>query len=197
LMDVSMPVMDGRVATRAIRASQGPSALAPIVALTANTMAEEREAFLSDGMNEVLAKPILRQDLLNVINHYAERDDIELPQDQGRGASLVVELQYMKDMRELLDTTVCQSLLNSFGAEVDKALGYITNEDPIGEISSHAHKVAGSAAIFGAIYLRDVLYEVENAARQQDIDGVAEAVAILPEVWAKTLPLLVVAAGKN
>lgn len=197
LMDVSMPVMDGRTATRTIRASYGPSALAPIVALTANTMAKEREAFLSDGMNEVLSKPLSRQDLLNVIDHYAERDDIDLPQDQGSGASLVVDLQYMKDLREVMDTTACQSWLSSFCAEVDKALVYITNEEPIGEISSHAHKVAGSAAVFGAIHLREVLIEIENAARQQDIDGVAEAVAALTEVWAKTLPLLVVAASKN
>lgn len=59
LMDVQMPVMNGYDATRRIRSSSHPEAKTiPIVAMTANTFAEDVRNALDAGMNEHLAKPI-------------------------------------------------------------------------------------------------------------------------------------------
>jgi two-component system, sensor histidine kinase and response regulator len=57
LMDMQMPVMDGIEATRIIRADTRFTEL-PIVAMTANAMAVDRDRCLEAGMNDHIAKPI-------------------------------------------------------------------------------------------------------------------------------------------
>jgi PAS domain S-box-containing protein len=57
LMDIQMPVMDGYTATRAIR-SQEKTAKIPIIAMTANAMAGDRERAIEAGMNDHIAKPL-------------------------------------------------------------------------------------------------------------------------------------------
>jgi PAS domain S-box-containing protein len=65
LMDVHMPDMDGLEATRRLRALEIESGAArtPILALTANAFAEERDACYAAGMDGFLVKPLDRESL--------------------------------------------------------------------------------------------------------------------------------------
>ena len=67
LMDIHMPVMDGLTATRIIRALPHPLCDIPIVALTANAMAGDRDRYLGEGMNGYVAKPVDRRLLLEAV----------------------------------------------------------------------------------------------------------------------------------
>lgn len=64
-MDVQMPIMDGFEATRQLRALEAEQALdpLPVIALTANAMAQDRAACIDAGMNDFLPKPITKQGL--------------------------------------------------------------------------------------------------------------------------------------
>ncbi|MEQ8689348.1 MAG: response regulator [Pseudomonadales bacterium] len=61
-MDMQMPELDGIAATREIRAGQFEQQ-PYIIAMTANALAEDRQACLDSGMNDFVSKPVRMQDL--------------------------------------------------------------------------------------------------------------------------------------
>lgn len=75
LMDMRMPVMDGLESTRAIRASNHAQAkTVPIVALTANSFKEDRDAVKEAGMNGFVTKPIDVKYLYSVLSGVLTKD---------------------------------------------------------------------------------------------------------------------------
>ncbi len=78
LMDIQMPNMDGFEATRAIRAFAHPLCSIPIIALTANAMAGDKERCLESGMDGYVSKPInaedLQREIAAVIAHAANAE---------------------------------------------------------------------------------------------------------------------------
>jgi two-component system sensor histidine kinase BarA len=75
LMDWQMPGMDGLETTRRLRAGEaGPVAQdLPVVALTANAFAEDRNACIDAGMNDFLTKPVVPEKLFEVLLKWLTR----------------------------------------------------------------------------------------------------------------------------
>lgn len=74
LMDINMPDMDGFSATQALRDWEKANGLAntPIIALTANALKDDREKCLAAGLNDYLAKPVKKDEILKTVNHWLE-----------------------------------------------------------------------------------------------------------------------------
>lgn len=90
VMDVRMPELDGREATRRIRAMAGPNQFVPIIAVTADTEDDDKTACRDAGMTAFVGKPIDPAKLLNTVieavNNAADQADEEV-EDSGRNVA--------------------------------------------------------------------------------------------------------------
>ena len=76
LMDIHMPIMDGFRATREIRDLGGWCAAVPIIAVTANEMAQDRDTYVAAGLDDLVPKPIdSRQFAETVLRHLEKAQD--------------------------------------------------------------------------------------------------------------------------
>ncbi len=75
LMDIQMPGIDGMEAARRIRALGGHAAATPIIALTANVLAHQRQLYLAGGMDGVVGKPISPAALISEIARLAQANE--------------------------------------------------------------------------------------------------------------------------
>ena len=99
LLDVHMPGMSGPETLKHIRESHAPWSIVPVIALTADAMAGDRERYLKMGMDEYLSKPILERELLTVLSRVrsrlSTRSTLRVPGigDIAQDASACVNLQ--------------------------------------------------------------------------------------------------------
>ena len=70
LMDIRMPELDGIEVTKELRAVK-TNKYTPIIALTAHALPHEREAFIQAGMDACITKPVLDQQLFEIIDKWA------------------------------------------------------------------------------------------------------------------------------
>ena len=77
LMDVNMPNIDGYTATQLIREweSDNDKASIPIIAMTANALKGDREKCIEVGMDDYLAKPVSREDLIKKVRYWMEKQE--------------------------------------------------------------------------------------------------------------------------
>jgi CheY-like chemotaxis protein len=86
LMDCQMPVMDGYTATREIRKMPAFKDV-PIIAMTANAMAGDKEKVIEAGMNDHIAKPLNVGEMFNTLAHWIKPAAQPLAAVQGAPAS--------------------------------------------------------------------------------------------------------------
>jgi CheY-like chemotaxis protein/anti-sigma regulatory factor (Ser/Thr protein kinase) len=180
LMDISMPVMDGRAATRMIRADGGASANTAIFALTANAMIEQQEELLKDGMDGILTKPLSRKALRGILNKTRR------PADDDN--AILINYSHSAETREALGEEMFVKLRLRFFNEVDNLIAWLGADETHDflEVASWSHKVAGTAAVFGAERLRETLNGIEASAKRGESQNIDEQTKTAGSVWQRT-----------
>ena len=175
-MDMQMPVMDGLAATRAIRQNSKFKDL-PIIAMTANAMAGDREKCLEAGMNDHLAKPIDPNNLFKALLRWIPARTMP----SGAAAPVVLAQKVPADSTPLeipgIDTESAlkrtggnrqryESLLRRFADSQGGAVGEIRaalRSQDSANAQRIAHSLKGAAANLGASALASAAGSAELA----------------------------------
>ena len=167
LLDVQMPVMDGLAAARAIRGLPA-GAKVPIVALTASTFSEDRDACLAAGMNAFVAKPIMPDALYRTLLQWLPKEPPRLsarprpPPWEIAGIDMNVGLESAAGSVEFL-----QRLLGMFVAGHADDAARITQASAEGrwaDVRHLAHAIKGASAVIGARALAAAAESLERHA---------------------------------
>lgn len=76
LMDMEMPIMDGRQATREIRKLEKSGEQVPIIAVTAHAFKDQVDEIIGAGCNAYLSKPVRKKDLIEIILKYVRGEKL-------------------------------------------------------------------------------------------------------------------------
>ena len=182
LMDLSMPVMDGLQATRSIRKLSGVSSTTPIIAMTANVFAEDRNKCMQAGMNDFITKPIQQSKLLETLVHWlnperSARGPDEILDDHSRSITIMDEEVLAKMERET-STEIVNQVLGIFLEEMQEHLDALrTAGDQIDTptLISEAHALKSSCGTFGALRLFEAARTVESLGREGRHEEAMEA----------------------
>jgi CheY-like chemotaxis protein len=199
LMDLQMPVMDGFEATRAIRQDLGLADL-PIVAMTANAMASDREACLKAGMNDHVGKPFDLNHLVIVLLKVTGYRVVEgatgaeysgqtmaRPTATFNDSDIDVEgaLARMSGVRTLYTRLVRDFVmaLDDTAPEFERLLSIPS----VLEAGRHAHTLKGTASTLGATRLAKVASELETLCKSEtDGNAILKRCPALAEVVRST-----------
>lgn len=185
LMDISMPGMSGIEAARAIREADGLSADVPIIATTAHALTEERRAFGAAGMVGVLVKPIsaasIREALAEALTGRPRPTDVTVAKNAP-----VLDRDHLAELQEDLPEARLATLLAVFRSEMTAFLDSVVPTADRTALSAEAHRMAGSAGVFGAMQLVQRLREAQTRMAKAPDDELTALRNTLSDCWSET-----------
>lgn len=206
LMDCQMPEMDGFAATKAIRAAESANPLQPrhipIVALTANAMAGDREQCIAAGMDDYLSKPFTKEQLKQMLKkqlpptmsqqNRLKRNAIPVPPpeeehlsdneqgsilDQGALNAIRALQRDGAATTHLLDKIIGLYIQNSTELIETIKQSYLASD--ISHMGTIAHSLKSSSFNVGAVQVGNLCKTLESLAKNGQSDPIPDLLVVL------------------
>jgi CheY-like chemotaxis protein/HPt (histidine-containing phosphotransfer) domain-containing protein len=182
LIDSQMPGMDGNEATAVIRRAEGVQKHTPIIALTANAMAPDREKAFAAGVDDYLSKPVFLEDLERALSRLLlDEHDVSVRvissdlQADHNGDYPVFDTNMVEELRNIsgpgesnLFTELAAKFVQQMPAwleEIKSAAGHGNAES----LSRQAHRLLGLCRQLGAERMARVCDELESMGSESDV----------------------------
>ncbi|MGA1622383.1 MAG: response regulator, partial [Synechocystis sp.] len=183
LMDIQMPVLNGYDATRALRQQERFQDL-PIIAMTANAMAGDRQKALEAGMNDHVAKPIKVEELFQILAEQVKRHPPKHDSPTVTAAAPgfpfppMTGIDQQLGMEHIENVALYRKLLLKFGdryTDVERQFYEEQGSDDATAAMRFAHTLKSTAALLGIESVRVAALNLERSCDQNASPDVINA----------------------
>ncbi|NIJ54875.1 PAS domain S-box protein [Dyadobacter arcticus] len=189
-MDIQMPDMDGVQTSQELK-QRYPNLLPPIVAMTAYSMKEDRDRFISQGMDDYIPKPIRAQTLVQKVKEILRSREGKQPETVQKEAvpGLVLPIldkEIIDQLNGIGGADLVWSVFEDFVTEsnelVDGALEAYDKND-IATIKSNLHTLKGSGGTVGVSRVAEIARDAEWRLKSNDTSTLSEALPLLKNAY--------------
>ena len=170
-MDCQMPVMDGYQATARIRAAESGGHRIPIIAVTANALAGDRERCLKAGMDDYLAKPTTRQGIAGMLERWTTGASQDSGANTAAPALKFTAPSVIDELIEQLTAPVVSDIIRVYLRTAPEHLDALKQGVELGDlhkVRGTLHSLKSSTRSLGGTELGDLAAEGERRARSGD-----------------------------
>ncbi len=193
LLDCEMPGLDGFETAAAIRQRGDGKAQLPIIAVTAQAMAGDRERCLDAGMNDYLCKPVSEAAIAAVLQRWLPSPRPVQAVAPVAAAACAIDPAVIARLRELArvtDPALLDQILDAFrsdGGQHIAALRAAATADDAGALRAAAHLLKGASGAVGAHALAEKAQQVYALGQAGSMPAASAAIEGLAEEFARAI----------